>query len=112
MTKKNQDCSRRSLVAPKYCVCVVKIIAVTIVKVKSIGLEVNGSFNVCTLVDSGYGPIANYRQVQNEVVDLKSTKRGFKTIKNAVATYEQTKTRQSYFNLKEKLNVMEYTLNI
>ena len=42
MTKKNQDCSRRSSVAPKYCVCVVKFIAVTIVKVKNIGLEVNG----------------------------------------------------------------------
>ena len=40
MTRENQDCSRRSSDAPKCYACVVKPIAVTIVKVKSISLAV------------------------------------------------------------------------
>ena len=40
MTRENQDCSRRSSDAPKCYACVVKPIAVTIVKVKSINLAV------------------------------------------------------------------------
>ena len=40
MTRENQDCSRRSSDAPKCNACVVKPIAVTIVKVKSISLAV------------------------------------------------------------------------
>ena len=39
-TRKNQDCSRMSSDAPKCYACVVKPIAVTIVKVKSISLAV------------------------------------------------------------------------
>ena len=40
MTRENQDCSRRSSEAPKGYACVVKPIAVTIVKVKTISLAV------------------------------------------------------------------------
>ena len=40
MTRENQDCSRRSSDAPKCYACVVKPIAVTIVKVKSISIAV------------------------------------------------------------------------
>ena len=40
MTRENQDCSRRRSDAPKCYACVVKHIAVTIVKVKSINLAV------------------------------------------------------------------------
>ena len=40
MTRENQDCSRRSSDAPKCYACVVKPIAVTIVKVKRISLVV------------------------------------------------------------------------
>ena len=41
MTIENQDCSRRSSDAPKCYACVVKSIAVMIVKVKSISLAVH-----------------------------------------------------------------------
>ena len=40
MTRENQDCSRKSSDAPKCYACVVKPIAVTIVKFKSISLAV------------------------------------------------------------------------
>ena len=40
MTKENQDYSRRNSDASKYCACVVKLIAVTIAKIKCISLAV------------------------------------------------------------------------
>ena len=39
------------------------------------------------LEDSGHDPMAKYRQVLDEAVNLKSTIRAFKTIYHAVATY-------------------------
>ena len=42
------------------------------------------------LEDSGDGLIAKYRQVLDEVVNFKSTKKGFKTINREIASYEQT----------------------
>ena len=53
--------------------------------------------NKRALEDSGDSPMAKYRQVLDEAVNLKSKNKGFKTIKHAVATYEQTKKGQSYF---------------
>ena len=41
--------------------------------------------------------MAKYRQVLDEEVKLNSTNRGFKTINHAVATYDETKKRLSYF---------------
>ena len=40
MNRENQDCSRKSSIAPKCYACVIKPIAVMIVKVKSISLAV------------------------------------------------------------------------
>ena len=40
-----------------------------------------------TLKDSGHDPLAKYRQVLDEAVNLKSTIRAFKTIYHTVATY-------------------------
>ena len=53
--------------------------------------------NKRALEDSGDGPMAKYRQVLDEAVNLKSTNREFKTINHAVATYEQTKKGLSCF---------------
>ena len=44
--------------------------------------------NKRALGDSGDGPMAKYRQVLDEAVNLKSSNRGFKTINHAVSTYE------------------------
>ena len=59
--------------------------------------------NKSALEDSGDGPMAKYRQVLDEAVNLKSTNRGFKTVNHAVATYEQTKKVLSYFYPKREV---------
>ena len=41
--------------------------------------------------------MSKYRQVLEEVVNVNSTNRGFRTMKQSVATYEQTKKGLSYF---------------
>ena len=43
------------------------------------------------------GPMAIYREILEEAVNVTSTSRGFRTIQLSVATYEQTKKRLSYF---------------
>ena len=49
------------------------------------------------LEDSGDGPLAKYRRVLDEVINLTSTNRGFRTINHLVATYEQAKKVLSDF---------------
>ena len=44
-----------------------------------------------TLEDCGDGPMAKYRKVLDEFINVTSTKRGFRTVHHSVATYEQTK---------------------
>ena len=53
--------------------------------------------NKRTLENCGDGPLAKYRQVLEENVNVSSTNRGFRTNKHVVATYEQTKKGLSYF---------------
>ena len=53
--------------------------------------------NKPALEDSGDGPMAKYRQVLDEAVNLNSTNRRFKAINHAVAAYEQAKKELSYF---------------
>ena len=45
----------------------------------------------------GGGPMAKYRKVLEEAVNVTSTNRGFRMIPHSVATYEQTKKGLSYF---------------
>ena len=79
---------------------------------KSQKYKVNSKrLNKRALEDSGDGPMAKYRQVLDEAVNLKSTNRGFKTIIHAVATYEQKKD-WAIFTLNGKLNLIEYILNL
>ena len=52
---------------------------------------ISKGLNKRALEDSGDGSVAKYRQVRDEAENLKSTKRGFKTINQVVSTYEQTK---------------------
>ena len=60
-------------------------------KVSSKGL------NKRTLEDCGDGPMAKYRKVSDEFINVTSTNRGFRTVQHSVATYEQTKKGLSYF---------------
>ena len=53
--------------------------------------------NKRTLDDCGDGPMANYRKVLDEFVNVTSTSRGFRTVHHSVATFEQTKKGLSYF---------------
>ena len=50
--------------------------------------------------DSGDGPMAKYRKVLDEAVNVTSTNRGFRAMKHNVVTYEQTKKGLSYFHPK------------
>ena len=52
--------------------------------------------NKGTLEDFGDGPMSKYRKVLEEV-NVTSTNRRFRTMKDSVATYEQTKKGLSYF---------------
>ena len=47
--------------------------------------------NERTLEDCGDGPMAKYRKVLDEFINVTSTNRGFRTVHHSVATYEQTK---------------------
>ena len=47
--------------------------------------------NKRTLEDCGDGPMAKYRKVLDEFVNVTSTNRGFRTVQHSVATYDQTK---------------------
>ena len=44
--------------------------------------------------------MSKYRKVLKEAVNVTSTNRGFRTMKNSVSTYEQTKKGLSYFYSK------------
>ena len=44
-----------------------------------------------------FEPMSKYRKVLEEAVNVSSTKRGFRTIRHSVATFEQTKERLPYF---------------
>ena len=53
--------------------------------------------NKGTLEDFGDGPMAKYRKVLDELINVTSTNRGFRTVHHSVATYEQTKKGLTYF---------------
>ena len=53
--------------------------------------------NKRTLEETGDGPMEKYRRMMDEIINLTSTNRGFRTINHCVATYEQTKKGLSYF---------------
>ena len=50
-----------------------------------------------TSEDCGDGPMAKYRKVLDEFINVTSTNRGFRTVHHSVATYEQTKKGLSCF---------------
>ena len=50
-----------------------------------------------TLEDCCDGPMSKYRKVLEEAINVTSTNRGFRTIQQSVATYEQTKKGLTYF---------------
>ena len=53
--------------------------------------------NKRTLEDCGDGPMAKYRKVSDEFINVTSINRGFRTVHQNVATYDQTKKGLSYF---------------
>ena len=56
--------------------------------------------NKRTLEDCGDGPMAKYRKVLDEFLNVTSTNRGFRTVHHSGPTYEQTKKGMSYFYQK------------
>ena len=58
---------------------------------------ISKGLNTRTLEDCGVGPMAKYRKVLDEIVNVTSTNRGFRTVQHSVATYEQTKKGLFYF---------------
>ena len=61
--------------------------------------------NKRTLEDCGYGPMAKYRKVLDELINVTSTNRCFRTVNHSVATYEETKKGLSYFYSKRIVHV-------
>ena len=57
----------------------------------------NNGLNKRALRDCGDGPMAKYRKVMDEFNNVIATNRGYRTVHNSVATYEQTKKGLSYF---------------
>ena len=55
------------------------------------------------LEDSGDGPLAKYRRILDEVINLTFTDRGFRTMNHMVVTYEQTKKGLNYFYPKRQV---------
>ena len=53
--------------------------------------------NKRTLEDCGDGPMAKYRKVLHEFINVTSNNRGFRNVHHSVATYEQTKNGLSDF---------------
>ena len=60
--------------------------------------------NERTLEDCSDGPMAKYRKVLDEFINVTSSNRGFRTAHHSVATYEQTKKGLSYFYPKRILD--------
>ena len=52
--------------------------------------------NKRTLDDCGDGPMAKYRKVLDEFINVTSTNRGFRTAHHSAPTYEQTRKGLSY----------------
>ena len=61
------------------------------------------------LEDCSDGPMAKYRKVLDEFINVTSTNRGFRTVHHSAATYEQTKMGLSYFYPKEKGRLWWYS---
>ena len=66
--------------------------------------------NKRTLEDCDDGPMAKYRKVLDELVNVTSTNRGLRTVHHSVATYEQTKRGLSFSIQKELSTLMVFTL--
>ena len=60
--------------------------------------------NKRTLEDCGDGPMAKYRKVFAEFINITSTNRDFRTVHHSVANYEQTKKGLSYFYPKKTVD--------
>ena len=54
-------------------------------------------FNKRTLEDCGGGPMAKYRKVMDEFINVTSTIGGFRSVHHSAPNYEQTKNGLSYF---------------
>ena len=68
--------------------------------------------NKRTLADCGDGPMAKYRRVLDEFVNVTLTNRGFRTVQHSVATYEQTKKGLSYFYPKRIVDSLNRPLKL
>ena len=62
------------------------------------------SLNKRMLEDCGDGPMAKYRKVLDEFINVTSTNRGFRTVHHSVGTYEQPKKGLSYIYPKRNVD--------
>ena len=97
MIRENRVSSKKSLDVQKCCVSVAKHIVVMKNRLTSTSLPAKDSIKEHWKSMAIGGPMAKYRKVLEEAVDVTSTNRGFRTIQHSVTTYEQTKKRLSYF---------------
>ena len=96
--RESQVSSKKTLGVQKCCVSVAKHIVVMIKRLTSTSLAASKWLNKRTLEEcGGGGPMSKYRKVLEEAVNGTPTNRGFRTIQQSVATYEQTKKGLSYF---------------
>ena len=96
MTNENLVFSKRSFVERKCCVFAAKPFVV-MTQIQKNTKSAAKAQNKRTLEDCVHGPMAKYRKVLYEFINVTSTKRGFQTVHHSVVTYEQTKKGLSYF---------------
>ena len=61
--------------------------------------------------DFGDGTKSKYRKVLDEAIKLTSTGRGFRTVNQMLARYEQAKNDLVFFSQKDKFKKMEFLQN-
>ena len=65
----------------------------------------SNNLNKITLEYCGDGPMAKYRKVLDEIINVSSTNRGLRTVHHTDATYEQTRKGLFYFCPKRIVDI-------
>ena len=92
MTNENLVFSKRSFVVWKCCAYAVKPFCCYDSNSNKYKFSSKG-LNRGTLEDCGDGPMAKYRKVLDDIINVTSTNGRFRTVHHSAATYEHTKKR-------------------
>ena len=104
MTNKSLVFSMRSFVVRKCCGYAVKPFVV-MTPIPTNTKSAAKALNKRTLEDCGDGPMAKYRNVLDEFINVTSNNRSFRFVHRSVSTYEQTKKGLSYLYPKTIVEV-------